>query len=253
LLVLGFAIIGVMIVGPSIANAVTYESYRAVKISHYLHGVKGNLNTKFNKVGSAKDFMVYLNFEDFSTIGAGHFVVKQDGIVTNLCLIYHKIDGGYAVRDATTCSLEYPTRYRAAVEQTGEGSYCFRATTYYPAEQTFCLSHNRATVAGAIGHTFADYSSTNTLNVLFDRLQTAYWSNVQGDYLWKFFTDDESVESKCFSTDNSSNNSWVEDDRKKWAPDGSPNAEFDDIGIGPTSFTEDNCSIELTAWEPYGI
>ena len=246
---------GFMIAIPSmigIANAFD-ESYRGVKISHFLHGVSGFLNTKFNKMGDAKDFMVYLNFDqEETTIGAGHYTVMSGGVVSNCDMIYYAIDGGLANRDLRACNIGYPTRYSANVIQDGNPSNCYIATTFGGNYEEFCLSVYRATIAGAISHTHSDYSSTNTLNHKFDRLKTWYWSNVQGAYLGKYFTDVETDESKCWSSEGVGG-SWVEDDLMHRAPNGSASDVFDDIGSGPESFTVDDCDSDSFVWRPYAI
>jgi len=259
ILVLLFAIIVVAVLMnmiPGIAYAVHYYAYGGVDINHYLKKVRGELNVKFNRVDHLqRDFMVYLNwFAEDSSVGAGHFIGRDlSGTVKYCSQIYHKIGTGNPTYDLADCEIPLGYRYLASVEETSNGSKCFEAVTYGLFRQTYCFNRSNADIAGFIANAWINYSSEDTMSGKFDHLQTAYWSNVQNKYLFRYFTDDETTQWKCYSTNGVLANSWVEDHLMHRAPDGNPLNMFDDVGIGPTAFTQDDCSMEQDVWAPRGV
>lgn len=233
----------------TVAASNNNEIYLGVKISHFLKAASGYINVKFAKLGSNQEYMVYLNFnQEESSIGAGHLAFASQGTMVYWDLIYSSIQGGLTFRDLTN-PVSLGTRYLADVVQTGDGSDCWKATTY-DANDTFCLKPdtNYATIAGVISHTFVPYSSSETLSAKFDNLKSGYWSDVLQTYKFKYFTDEETNEMKCLSS-----NGWVEDFLMKRAPTGAAGDKFDDIGTGPTAFTIDDCDIDQFVWKPFGI
>lgn len=232
-----------------------YEASRAVKISNVLEGVRGQFTVKsISLTNDHRDYFVYLNFDqESSSIGSGYFVNLQNGQPTYWGLIYSSIQGGFVTHDVYT-TMPTGTSFLADVVETSNGSNSFKATTYNGGTRTFTLkpTTTSATIAGVVARATKDYSSTNTMSGFVDALGDMYWSGTSK--VWKYFTDPNTNESKCYSTDKSTTNSYIEQELAHLAPGGQASDKFDRLGFGPTLYTTDSCTDDRDSpvWLPYG-
>lgn len=192
-----------------------------------------------------RDYMVYVylvNKDKKGTIGAGWLAYKDSSnIIRKLSLVYVGDSRYPAAVHNLTVDVSSQTWIDATVRQNAVNSNCWTASTY---GQTYnwCFDPKltNGTAAGSNARSKELYSvGVSDMPGLFDQLKFYDW-NIRD---WRYFS--ESNNYKCSST-----GGYVLDWLAKYS-NAPGNAQIDKVGIGPRTYTTDECTNDQDIWIPY--
>lgn len=234
---------------PIIAEAAKRDIKVAVNSNKTEVGSKGSIDVITPSISSTadhRDYMVYVVKVDTFTFGAGlHFIKSGTSVVSHyLAYSFTPSQGvihttGSPGPTGGTVSAEVSEDSQNGTCWTGKslggtgGSGGIQIGKCFPAGST-------DGIPGASSRAFSTSATGNTLREHYNNLQFAHWSG--GAKQWLFFNDASVSETKCNSNSSFDPNGWVIDFL----------TQEKEFGTGPPFYTIDDCTNDLTAWEPQG-
>lgn len=249
-------IVSILVLGifaPVIANASDWSSEQGVTKTYTMAGTLGSLTIidkpyiSSTAFADHRDYMVYMNLNNFQTIGAGAFAYRDTSGNVNIYTREYWYNTSGRFHNAVQ-SIPVGSNFTVKVVQnTGSTSNCWTASTYAGQNQQVCFSNTTypPNNAGNTARTITPYSyvaNTDDMPGLFDFLQVGKWSGgnvVFGDY----FSGSTTNNYKCWA-----GHGYVMTTIAGYGGGG----PYDKIGTGPRDYFTNNCQVQNSGYEAWG-